>query len=279
MTGSTQGIEHAISQFVRTARDDVARLEVDAAWEGDNRLSARVVVKNKVGHRFPSGVGFRRAFLELTVARPDEDGGEVVWASGRTNELGVILGANGQPLPTEFFDRDPGTGIQRYQEHHDVITSPDQVQVYETLLKNARGEFTTSFVRGCVTVKDNRLLPRGWKPEGPGPALTGRFLQATHPGADAADDPRYRDGSGSDEVTYRIDLPSQAGLDPARLRVRATMYYQAIPPYYLRNLFESARHGPATRRLHYLCSQLNLKGTPIEGWKLPITSTPCPVTP
>jgi hypothetical protein len=52
---------------------------------------------------------------------------------------------------------------------------------------------------------------------------------------------------------------------------------QAIPPYFLRNLFEAARNGPATRRLHYLCSQLNLKGTPIEGWKLTITSATCGV--
>ena len=112
-------------------------------------------------------------------------------------------------------------------------------------------------------MKDNRLLPRGWKREGPGPALTGRFLAATHPGPDAAGDPRYADGSGSDEVTYRIDLP--AGVDPARLQVRATLYYQAIPPYFLRNLFETAPDGPATRRLHYLCSHVDLKGTPDRG--------------
>ena len=76
-------------------------------------------------------------------------------------------------------------------------------------------------------------------------------------------------------MTYRIDLP--AGVDPARLQVRATLYYQAIPPYYLRNLFEAAPDGPATRRLHYLCSHVDLKGTPIEGWKLKITSAACGV--
>jgi hypothetical protein len=189
----------------------------------------------------------------------------------------MLLGADGQPLPTEFFARDPGSGRQRYQEHHDVITSPDQVQVYETLLRDAKGRFTTSFVCGCEAVKDNRLLPRGWKPEGPGPALTGRFLKATHPGPDAAEDPRYADGSGSDEVSYRIDLPRD--VDPARLQVRATLYYQAIPPYFLRNLFETAPDGPATRRLHSLCSRLNLRGTPIEDWKLRITSASCGVVP
>ena len=45
-----------------------------------------------------------------------------------------------------------------------------------------------------------------------------------------------------------------------------------MPPYYLRNLFATAPDGPATRRLHHLTSHLDLKGTPIEGWKLRITS-------
>ncbi len=279
MTGSKQGIEHAVENFVRTARDDVASLEVAADWRGPNRLTARVVVKNKVGHRFPSGVGFRRAFLELAVVQTAEDhaiGKErVVWVSGRTNELGVLLGADGRPLPTEFFARDPQSGHQRYQKNHQVITSPDQVQVYETLLRDAAGEFTTSFIRGCETVKDNRLLPKGWKREGPGPALTGKFLEATYPDPITAENPRYTDGSGSDEVTYQVELPSD--VDRARLQIRAVLFYQAVAPYYLRNLFEAASDGPATRRLHYLCSHLDLKGTPIENWKLRITSAACTV--
>ena len=54
--------------------------------------------------------------------------------------------------------------------------------------------------------------------------------------------------------------------------MRATLYYQAMPPYYLRNLFATAPDGPATRRLHSLIGHLDLKGTPIEGWKLKVAS-------
>jgi hypothetical protein len=178
-------------------------------------------------------------------------------------------------LPTEFLERNPQSGQQRYQKHHEVITSPDEVQIYETLLRNAKGEFTTSFVRGCETVKDNRLLPKGWKKEGPGPALAGCFLEATYPDPETAKSPRYTDGSGSDEVTYRIELPNS--VDAARLQVRATLYYQALPPSFLRNLFETAPDGPATRRLHYLCSHVNLKGTVIENWKLRVAAGECGV--
>jgi hypothetical protein len=144
------------------------------------------------------------------------------------------------------------------------------VQVYETLIRNRKGELTTSFVRGCETAKDNRLLARGWKTSGPGPELTGRFLEATYPDPAALADPRYADGSGTDEVTYRIALP--AGAAAERLRVRATLYYQALPPYYLANLFATAPDGPATRRLHALIGHSDLAGTPVEGWKLTVAA-------
>jgi hypothetical protein len=271
MTGSPRGVEDAIHHITQTARNDVADVTVQTDWRPDGRLAARVKVTNKVGHRFPSGVGFRRAILEFVVVETDPAGPErIFWASGRTNDLGVLIGVDEQPLPTEFFERDPATGRQRFQEHHQVIESPAQVQIYETLLRNYKGEFTTSFVRGCHTVKDNRLLPRGWKREGPGPALTGRYLAATHPDPATAADPNYQDGSGTDEVEYRVSLP--AGVDPARVSVRATLYYQAIPPYFLRNLFESAVDGPATRRLHHIAHHLNLSGRPIENWKLRIAA-------
>ncbi len=273
MTGSPGGPGDAVADMARRGREEVASLDLKSGWVGQDRLEARVVVRNKTGHRFPTGVGFRRAFLELSVvesAGGDRKAESIVWSSGRTNELGVLVGADGQPLTTELFARDPQTGRQQYQGHHSVISSPDQVQVYETLLRDGKGRFTTSFVRGCVAVKDNRLLPRGWQRDGPGSGLNGRLLKATHPGADVGGDPRYADGSGSDEVTYRIDLP--AGLDPSALRVRATLYYQAVPPYMLHNMFEAAPDGPATRRLHHLASRVDLEDTPIAGWKLLIAT-------
>lgn len=273
MTGSTKDIEHAAADFRQQANSDVATLAVTTQMGDDRKLTATVEVKNLVGHRFPSGVGFRRAFLELAVTEKSDGkdaAGKVVWASGLTNELGLLIDENGDVLPTEFFDDDKATGQQAFQPHHDVITSPRQVQVYETLLRNSKGRFTTSFVRGSDVAKDNRLLPRGWKKDGPGPELNGEFLRATYPDAETMKDGRYVDGSGSDEVIYRIELP--AGVDPKRVTVKATLYYQAIPPYFLKNLFETAPQGAATQRLHYICSNIDLGKTAIKDWKLRVTS-------
>ena len=270
MTGSTLDIDHAIKNYQRQATEDVVDLELSTSLES-NKLSATVNIKNKAGHRFPSGVGFRRAFLELLVVDKQDDGEEkIVWSSGRTDENGIILGADGKHLATEFFTPDEETGVQPHQPHHQVINSQDQVQIYETLLHTHKKVFTTSFIHGCDTIKENRLLPRGWKAEGPDPALTGAYLKATHPGEKAKEDPRYTDGSGSDEIVYEIELP--ADLDTKNLSVKVSMYYQAFPPYFLKNLFDNAPNGKATQRLHYMISNANVKGTAIEDWKFLIRS-------
>jgi hypothetical protein len=299
MTGSSLDIDHAIRNFQRVARDEVVDLRLKTRMDGKT-LIADVDIQNKVGHRFPSGVGFRRAFIELLVldeSTPNEP--RVVWSSGQTNKSGILIGPDGRPLKTEFFETESegtesvkskfelnamptkasaATGSkQAFQPHHQTITSEDQVQIYETLLHDHAGQFTTSFIRGGKTVKDNRLLPRGWRPEGPDPALSGPYLQATYPGPVAKNDPRYTDGSGSDQIIYRIELPD--GVDSNSLTVKASLYYQSIPPYFLKNLFEAAPNGPATRRLHYMISNAKVEGTAIEDWKFLIQSQTAKVGP
>jgi hypothetical protein len=123
-------------------------------------------------------------------------------------------------------------------------------------------------------VKDNRLLPIGWKKEGPSPgAIFKAFLEATYPGPLAAKDPHYSDGSGTDVVKYRVKLP--AGVDPKKVSVQATLYSQSWAPYYLNQRFSNVPDGPegaSRRRLYYLLSNLNVSGTPIEDWKLELVS-------
>jgi hypothetical protein len=280
MTGSANGLPTAIAESDRLAKHETARVEIlSTALEG-NKLTAKVKVTNLTGHRFPSGVGFRRAFLEFSVKDPQ---GNVVWVSGRTNSVGVVVDAKGEPLPAEFLTRDPKTGEQVYEPHYQTITRQDQVQIYEELTKNPEGGFTTSFLARMETLKDNRLLPKGWAAEGPegfkafyspDPDQAEEALHATHPEGNVLQDEGFLDGTGSDVVTYQPMLPKgvlnelQEG---QRLTVTAALYYQAIPPRYLQDRFTTTQ-GDNTQRLHYLTSHLNLEGTNIENWKLLIQS-------
>jgi hypothetical protein len=272
MTSATNGNALAIQNMVRQGREQTVNLDVQVASLRNNILTADVTVTNKTGHRFPSGVAFRRAFIEFAVL----DGEKVVWSSGRTNSVGVIVGPDGKPLATEFLPN-----MDTYQPHHQVITSQDQVQIYEELSLNANNEFTTSFIHRVHQTKDNRLLPKGWRASSRFAAqgeVMRQFMAATDPHAVGAD-PDYVDQGpsfpGRDRIRYAATLP--AGLQPENLSVQVTMFYQSIPPYWLYQRFSAAPNGPATRRLYYIASHLDLKGTAIENWKLPLVSQIKPV--
>ena len=57
----------AIDAFVEQAQNATAEVALSPVTISRERLIANVMVTNKTGHRLPSGVGFRRAFLELRV--------------------------------------------------------------------------------------------------------------------------------------------------------------------------------------------------------------------
>ena len=81
-------------------------------------------------------------------------GGVTRWVSGETNDKGVIgvrRGAQFIPLVTESFDLKKNPQ-QQYQQHHEVINSEQQVQIYEELVKDSNGNFTTSFLSLADTV-------------------------------------------------------------------------------------------------------------------------------
>ena len=299
----------AIDAFVELGQNSTASVALSPVTVSNQKLIADVMVTNNTGHRLPSGVGFRRAFLEMKVI--ENATGQTVWCSGCTNELGVITdggGAQSKRLPSELFDvyndgskpanHDypapcnnnflPGINPQYYQPHYfwdldketgSAITRQDQVQIYEELNLNNQCALTTSFIRRDYQLKDNRLLPFGWTSTGPlkpdkTPYIPEAFLHETHP-VKVEGDPAYANGSGTNIVRYEVPLNAR---NPTNLTVTATLYYQSIPPYYLNDRFREAPDGPATRRLYYLTSNLQTKGTAIENWKLKIAGSSQPVT-
>ena len=291
----------AIDAFVQQSQNSTAEVSVSPVTVSNQKLVADVKVTNKTGHRFPSGVGFRRAFLEFRVV--DNDTGKTVWCSGCTNELGVIMnGAGEQRLPSELFDvyKDgskpadhdypdgcnnkyiAGINPQYYQPHYfwdptkntgTAITRQDQVQIYEELNLNIQCAMTTSFLRRDFQLKDNRLLPFGWTSTGPlnadkTPYIPAAYLHETIP-VKVGGDPSYADGSGTNIVRYEIPL---SAFTARNVTITATLNYQSIPPYFLNDRFTQASNEPATQRLYYLTSNLQTKGTPIENWKFQIAT-------
>ena len=267
-----EGVHFAIDNYVHNARTNTATLEIINLETAGQTIAADVKVTNLTGHRLPSGVGFRRLWIELLLIDTTHGHERIIWASGQTNAAGVLVGGDGRVLPSEFFTdqvRD-GQRQQAYQPHHRVIESQEQVQIYEELTRDTSGLFTTSFLHRASDVKDNRLLPRGWSAAGPDPSMPEAFVEATHPKG-VGDDPQYSDGQGSDIVSYRVTLPDC--FDCKKLRLKATLYSQAWAPYYLRDRFTDIPEGPegdARRRLFFLLSHLKTEGTVIDGWRFEV---------
>ena len=119
----------------------------------DGVLSATVRIENKAGHKFPSGVAFRRAFVEFSVLDADE---RVLWSSGRSDTNGVIVDDKGRPVAGEmWWTSDCGARIEPaarlHQPHFQVITDQDQAQIYEELVADRR-----MCRRQCVVPTPNR---------------------------------------------------------------------------------------------------------------------------
>ena len=274
---------HAEAAILEQAEHKTATIAVDEVKIEDATLSARVTVTNKAGHKFPSGVAFRRAFIEFQALDADNN---VMWSSGRTNNQGVIVDAKGVPIPGELWwtpdcERiNPDARI--HQPHYQVITREDQAQIYEELLSSPpevaapvcgpgvkpSGRLTTSFLSGCTKVKDNRMLPHGFL------KLAERVQVSRALGADVrlaeeigptaiGSDGDY-DTGGGDTLVYRIPI-SQLANRPTT--VKATLYYQATPPYYLQDRFCTS-NSVDTQRLIYMTGQLSLDDTPAQDWKL-----------
>jgi mono/diheme cytochrome c family protein len=281
-TFANNGADLALNNMVQsTTEGRVAKLEISTPEtdEAGANLVVDVHVKNNTGHRLPSGVTFRRVWIELLVKGVDE---KVLWASGKSNNAGLILGPDNKQLSTEFL-KNPDL----YQPHYQEICSEDQVQIYEELVKNAEGEFTTSFVHRVNHVKDNRMLPRGWVPgdvfaggvEGSDGlkdqgALLRQMMRATDPDG-VGTDPEYNEKPGGDSIRYRIPLSKI----PGAVSIEATLNSQAVTPSWLWERFSLANEAkqagfdtPATDRLYYLASTLDLDDSALKGWKFKVTS-------
>jgi hypothetical protein len=277
--------------MLEQATHDTAKVTVSDLGTAAGKLTAKVTVDSMTGHKLPSGVGFRRAFLEFRVL---DAAGNVIWTSGGTDPAGVIVDQDGDPLPGELWWQDDCSGLRYdppaelpHQPHYQKITRQDQAQIYQELVTapgsgpNPRcgldappeGPFTTSFLSICAHVKDNRILPDGFLPLKDRIAISKKLGAGEDMARDSGpkavgDDPDYVTG-GKDSLVYEVDL---AGLGARPAAVKATLYYQATPPFYLQDRFCTSKSDD-TQRLYFLAGHLNLQGTQAESWKFEVVGS------
>ena len=207
VTTPADELEEAATQTEEHLREDTARIGgLDIRFDGAE-LFIDVDVRNLAGHKLPTAYPSRRAWLHLTV-RDHE--GATFFESGAMRPDGSIVGNENDTDPNAF------------EPHHAEIATPDQVQIYESVIVNHRQEVTTALLRGVRYVKDNRLLPEGFDKRSAEADVAVR--------GKAAEDPDFV--AAGDGIRYRVAVER----DVEAVTVSVRLMFQTIGYRWARNL-------------------------------------------
>ncbi|MBO8181607.1 MAG: hypothetical protein H0Z28_02300 [Archaeoglobus sp.] len=173
-------------------------VSLETEREGD-KLVVKVRILNFAGHKFPTGFPSRRAWIYLKVVDGE---GKTIFESGNYTANGRIIGED-----------------EPFEKHHDVITSENEVQIYESVMVDSGGMVTSTLLRAAEYIKDNRILPEGADPN--------KMHSDTVPRGVDGDENFI---GGSDTVTYTI-------ADDGRARkVLVEVFYQPVSHRFLSDL-------------------------------------------
>lgn len=168
-------------------------------------LNFSVLVRNHSGHKFPTSLPSRRAWLHVKVSNAAK---QIVFESGAMNSEGQIIGVD---------DNTDG-----YEEHYEKIVDASEVQVYEPIMGDTDGKLTYTFMQASRYLKDNRILPLGFnKSSAPANA---------QPYGKAVDDNDFV--GGSDTVAYEV-----SNLADDDYTISVTLHYQTASYGFMQDLY------------------------------------------
>ena len=207
VTADAAHFDATLARVVDQVGQRTASLTVDSLEREDGILTLTLKVTALTGHKFPTSFPSRRAWLHVTVT---DAGGAVIWESGARNADGAISG--------NAADADPAA----FEPHYDVITQPDQVQIYEPIMGDNEGQVTYTLLRAAQYLKDNRVLPSGAEKATLPPEI-GVY-------GEAAGDANFL--GGSDLVTYKMEIGGATG----PFTVSAELLYEPLSYQFVADL-------------------------------------------
>lgn len=198
-----------INRMLKYQTADVAILSTPYA--SNDTLYLDVEVKNKAGHKFPSGYPSRRAVLQTVVT---DSNGDTVFRSGIFNPSGQLTNLAGT-----------------YEPHHEMINSELQTQIYQMVMGDVNGDKTSVLERAALFLKDNRIPPEGFTSTHSAydtiPIIANAFTDIDFNKNGAIE------GTGKDITHYHIPLNGTVGL----VNIYTRVLYQTMPPDFLDEMF------------------------------------------
>lgn len=222
LSASAEQFEDTKERTMKLLQTATAELSIESLQQQGKELQVLVKVRSKVGHKYPTGIPTRRTWINL-IAK--DGGGQVIFESGRPLADGSIEGNSN--------DMD----IMNYEPHYEVISQPDQVQIYEGIMLNTDNQVTYTLLRAAKYAKDNRLLPAGFD-KATAAADVGVFGKAL-------EDADFT--GGGDQVLYRINTGSASG--PITITIR--LLYSPVSYSFVKDLGKDANLPLVKRFLHY----------------------------
>ena len=218
--------DSTITKTLDMLQNQTLELTLDQSNRTADTAYYSVWMKNKAGHKFPSGYPARRAYVEFVAL---DEQGDTLFKSGVLQSDYEVQGQNAT-----------------YEPHYHMINSEDQVQIYEQVMEDVNGDVTTVLERADVSIKDNRLTPLGFTTTHfaydtcaiYGTALTDTNFNRDDTGSE---------GSGTDEIFYHVPTNGYEG----DLTVTARVYYQSAPPKWMEEMFSFSSTEIDTFRTMY----------------------------
>jgi hypothetical protein len=200
-------MEAAALRTIASLQTTAAKIAIKDAGVRNGRVEAQITVENLNGHKLPTGYPSRRVWLHVTVR---DRNGRAIFESGAFNPNGSITG------------NDNDEDATRFEPHYTEITSPDQVEIYESVMGDPAGKPTTGLLTALRFLKDNRLLPRGFDKQ-----TADNQIAVV---GDALTDSDF--GSGGDTIRYS----AAAGNAQGPFQVDVELWYQPIAYRWAMNL-------------------------------------------
>lgn len=217
VTAPSEDLQRSKEATIEHLQTKAASLEVLNTKVANGKATFDIKISNHGGHKLPSAYPSRRVWLHVTVAGQD---GQVLFESGALNENGSIVG------------NDNDVDGSKFEPHYSQVVTADQVQIYEPIVADYKGDVTTSLLSGVSYAKDNRLLPGGFDKTTASDAISVNGV--------AAGDDDFTEGG--DTVRYQVVV----GEDVASVSVDVRLLYQTIGYRWAHNL--NAFDLPETNR-------------------------------
>jgi hypothetical protein len=247
---STLGIETSTTeegfdrQIARTRAllSTAADLTIDKVTKENGQLDIDLTIHNNTGHKLPTGFPSRRLWVHLRVTN---NTGQLLFESGAPTEDGRIStdDNNASQRCLAIVKEDGFSNDGCVEPHHNLITSPLQVPIYESVLADTNGHVTHVLLHADSYVKDNRIPPKGFitVEQNPDTAIVGIESDKDFNYANATE------GSGTDTVHYSIEIKGGLG----SFNIEARLLYQTVRPSFVHGLHSDELPGVNRFKIMY----------------------------